>query len=200
MQYQLQPTHIFLLIAVAIIIVIKTSLRFLKGHERAAIFRFGRFAGIRGPGPILMIPLWIEQMQRVNLLVVTNNVSVSEVITKDNITISLNAVLTFRVTEPDKVVVVLGDLDFAIGQIAQSSIRSVVKHLDLDELVSDRDNLDQKLKNELDKHCDSLGIEVIALKFKDFDIPDEYIVKQQFDTSRQLASLQEQQNKTQDKT
>ena len=132
-------------IAIAVIIMIATSIRILKEYERAVIFRLGRFINTRGPGLVLMIPFWIERMQRISLRVIVNDVTPQDVITKDNVSVNVNAVLTFRVTEPDKAVIEVEDFGFAISQIAQTTLRSALGRAELDDLLSEREKLNQDL-------------------------------------------------------
>ena len=160
-------------IAIGVIILIATSIRILKEYERAVIFRLGRLTGTRGPGLVLMIPFWIERMQRVSLRVVVNDVTPQDVITKDNVSVSVNAVLTFRVTEPDKAVIEVEDFGFAIGQIAQTTLRSVLGRAELDDLLSERDKLNQDLEEIIKKHCEPWGVEVQAVEIKHVDLPVE---------------------------
>ncbi len=150
-----------------------TSIRILKEYERAVIFRLGRFTGTRGPGLVIMIPFWIERMQRVSLRVVVNDVTPQDVITRDNVSVSVNAVLTFRITEPEKAVIEVEEFGFAISQIAQTTLRSVLGRAELDDLLSERDKLNQDLEEIIKKQCEPWGIEVHAMEIKHVDLPVE---------------------------
>ena len=160
-------------IAIAAVILLATSVRILKEYERAVIFRLGRLAGTRGPGLVLMIPLWIERMQRVSLRVIVNDVTPQDVITKDNVSVSVNAVLTFRVMKPDKAVIEVEEFGFAIAQIAQTTLRSVLGRAELDDLLSERDKLNQDLENIIKKQCEPWGVEVQSMEIKHVDLPVE---------------------------
>jgi regulator of protease activity HflC (stomatin/prohibitin superfamily) len=167
----IQPYHFA--IAIGLIIMLTTSVRILKEYERAVVFRLGRFAGTRGPGLVLMIPFWIERMQRISLRVIVNDVTPQDVITKDNVSVSVNAVLMFRVTEPDRAVIELEEFGFAISQVAQTTLRSVLGHAELDDLLSERDKLNQDLATIIKQQCEPWGIEVIAMEIKHVDLPVE---------------------------
>lgn len=167
----IQPYHFA--IAIGVIIMFATSIRILKEYERAVIFRLGRFTNTRGPGLVLMIPFWIERMQRVSLRVIVNDVTPQDVITKDNVSVSVNAVLTFRVTEPDRAVIEVEDFGFAIGQIAQTTLRSVLGRAELDDLLSERDKLNQDLEEIIKKQCEPWGVEVQSMEIKHVDLPVE---------------------------
>ena len=160
-------------IAIAVIIMVATSVRILKEYERAVIFRLGRFTSTRGPGLILMIPFWIERMQRISLRVIVNDVTPQDVITKDNVSVSVNAVLMFRVTEPDKAVIEVEEFGFAISQFAQTTLRSVLGRAELDDLLSERDKLNQDLEEIIKKQCEPWGVEVLAMEIKHVDLPVE---------------------------
>ncbi len=160
-------------IAIAVIIMFATSVRILKEYQRAVVFRLGRFTGTRGPGLVLLIPFWIERMQRISLRVIVNDVTPQDVITKDNVSVSVNAVLTFRVTEPDKAVIEVEEFGFAISQIAQTTLRSVLGRAELDDLLSERDKLNQDLEEIIKKQCEPWGVEVLAMEIKHVDLPVE---------------------------
>lgn len=171
MLQEIQPYHFA--IAIGVIILLATSIRILKEYERAVIFRLGRFTNTRGPGLVLMIPFWIERMQRISLRVIVNDVTPQDVITKDNVSVSVNAVLTFRVTEPDKAVIEVEDFGFAIGQIAQTTLRSVLGRAELDDLLSEREKLNQDLEDIIKRQCEPWGVEVLAMEIKHVDLPVE---------------------------
>ena len=160
-------------IAIVVVIMLATSIRILKEYERAVVFRLGRFKSSRGPGLVMLIPFWIERMQRVSLRIVVNDVTPQDVITKDNVSVSVNAVLTFRVTEPDKAVIEVEDFGFAISQIAQTTLRSVLGRAELDDLLSERDKLNKDLEDIIKKQCEPWGVEVHAMEIKHVDLPAE---------------------------
>ena len=168
---QIEPLYFTL--AVVGILLLATSIRILKEYERAVIFRLGRLTGTRGPGLVFMIPFWIERMQRVSLRVIVNDVTPQDVITKDNVSVSVNAVLNFRVIEADKAVIEVEDFGFAIGQVAQTTLRSVLGRAELDDLLSEREKLNQDLEDIIRKHCEPWGVEVLAMEIKHVDLPVE---------------------------
>lgn len=167
----IEPYHVA--IAIGVIIMIATSVRILKEYERGVIFRLGRFINTRGPGLIIMIPFWIERMQRVSLRVIVNDVTPQDVITKDNVSVNVNAVLTFRVTEPDRAVIEVEDFGFAISQIAQTTLRSALGRAELDDLLSERDKLNQDLGEIIKRQCEPWGVEVHTMEIKHVDLPVE---------------------------
>lgn len=171
MPEQILPIHF--IIAIFVVIMLATSFRIMKEYERAVVFRLGRFTSTRGPGLVLLIPFWIERMQKISLRIVVNDVTPQDVITKDNVSVSVNAVLTFRVTEPDKAVIEVEEFGFAISQIAQTTLRSVLGRAELDDLLSERDKLNQDLEEIIKKQCEPWGVEVHSMEIKHVDLPVE---------------------------
>ncbi len=163
----------YYIITILVVIMLATSIRILKEYERAVVFRLGRFTGTRGPGLVLLIPFWIERMQKVSLRIVVNDVTPQDVITKDNVSVSVNAVLTFRVTEPDRAIIEVEEFGFAISQIAQTTLRSVLGRAELDDLLSERDKLNQDLEEIIKKQCEPWGVEVHSMEIKHVDLPVE---------------------------
>ena len=155
------------------IVALMTSVRILKEYERAVVFRLGRLSGVRGPGLVLLIPFWIERMERVSLRTVVQDVTPQDVITKDNVSVSVNAVLSFRVVVPDKAVIDVEDFGFAIGQLAQTTLRSVLGRAELDELLSERDKLNQDLESIIRTHSEAWGVNVSSMEIKHVDLPTE---------------------------
>ena len=158
---------------VVLVIAILTSVRILREYERAVVFRLGRLTGARGPGLILLIPFWIERMQRASLRTVVQDVTPQDVITKDNVSVSVNAVLTFRIVDAAKAVVEVEDFGFAISQLAQTTLRSVLGSAELDDLLSEREKLNQELEEIIRRHSETWGISVIAMEIKHVDLPAE---------------------------
>jgi len=146
--------------------------KILKEYERGVIFRLGRFAGVRGPGLIILIP-YIEKMVKVNLRTVVMDVPPQDVITKDNISIKVNAVVYFRVISPSKAVLEVEDFYYATSQISQTTLRSVVGQFELDEILSHRDKINQELQDVIDKQTDPWGVKVSAVEIKHIDLPPE---------------------------
>jgi regulator of protease activity HflC (stomatin/prohibitin superfamily) len=149
-----------------------TNLRVIKQFERGIIFRFGRVQeGIRGPGLTMLIPI-ADRMQKVNMQIVTMPVPAQDGITRDNVTVRVDAVIYFRVADPMKVAVDVQDYVSAIGQVAQTSLRSIIGKSDLDDLLSNREGLNQGLELMLDSPAMGWGIHIDRVEIKDVALPD----------------------------
>ena len=157
---------------ILILFVLANSLRILREYERGVIFRLGRFVGVRGPGLIILVP-FIERMVKVSLRTVAMDVPPQDVITRDNVSVRVNAVLYFRVVEPEKAIIEVEDFLFATSQLAQTTLRSVVGQAELDELLSERDKLNAQVQTILDEATDPWGIKVMTVEMKDVDLPME---------------------------
>jgi regulator of protease activity HflC (stomatin/prohibitin superfamily) len=157
---------------ILILFVVANSLRILREYERGVIFRLGRFVGVRGPGLIILIP-FIERMVKVSLRTVAMDVAPQDVITKDNVSVRVNAVLYFRVVEPEKAIIDVENYLFATSQLAQTTLRSVVGQAELDELLAERDRLNAQVQTILDEATDQWGIKVMTVEMKDVDLPME---------------------------
>ncbi|WP_457591149.1 slipin family protein [Geoglobus sp.] len=159
--------------AIAVVLLFLISgLKIVKEYERGVIFRLGRLVGARGPGLFFVIPL-LENMQVVDLRTVTYDVPSQEVVTKDNVTVRVNAVVYYRVLDPEKAVTEVFDYRFATAQIAQTTLRSVIGQADLDELLSEREKLNVKLQEIIDEATNPWGIKVSAVEIKDVELPKE---------------------------
>ena len=158
---------------VFILIVIASSVRVVQEYERGVVFRLGRvLAGAKGPGLFFLIPL-IDRMVKVNLQVVTLDVPPQDVITKDNVTLRVNAVVYFQVFQPVKAVVEIQNYFFATSQIAQTTLRAVLGKVDLDEILTERDRLNSDLQRIIDDVTDPWGVKVSLVEVKDVDLPQE---------------------------
>jgi regulator of protease activity HflC (stomatin/prohibitin superfamily) len=155
------------------LVLILTSVRILREYERAVVFRLGRLSGVRGPGFVLLIPFWIERMERVSLRTIVQDVTPQDVITRDNVSVNVNAVLSFRVVTPEKAVIEVEDFGFAISQLAQTTLRSVLGRAELDELLAERVKLNQDLEEIIRKHSEDWGVHVLAMEIKHVDLPTE---------------------------
>jgi regulator of protease activity HflC (stomatin/prohibitin superfamily) len=144
----------------------------LKEFERGVVFRLGRLVGARGPGLIILIP-GIERMQRVDLRTVTFDIPSQDVITRDNVSVKVNAVLYFRVVDPTKAVVEVEDYLVATEQLAQTTMRSICGQAELDELLSERDQINEKIQQILDEQTDPWGIKVVTVELKHIDLPPD---------------------------
>jgi len=154
------------------IVLLSNALRILREYERGVVFRLGRFVGTRGPGLIILVPL-IERMVRVSLRTIAMDVPPQEMITRDNVSVRVNAVLYFRVMTPEKAIIDVEDFLFATSQLAQTTLRSVVGQAELDELLSARDKLNVRMQTILDEATDTWGIKVSTVEIKDVDLPVE---------------------------
>ena len=154
------------------IMLLSSAIRILREYERGVIFRLGRLVGAKGPGLILLIPL-VDRMTKVSLRVVTMDIPPQDVITKDNVTIKVNAVLYFRVIESDKAVVEVEDFLYATSQLAQTTLRSVLGEVELDELLSKREKINMRLQTIIDQQTDPWGIKVSIVEVKHVDLPQD---------------------------
>jgi len=161
-----------ILLVILGVIFLANALRVLREYERGVVFRLGRVIGAKGPGLILLIPL-IDRMQKVSLRLVTMDVAPQDVITRDNVSIKVNAVVYFRVIDPVKAVISVENYLFATSQLAQTTLRSVCGQAELDELLAERDKINAHLQEILDKHTDPWGIKVTVVELKHIDLPQE---------------------------
>lgn len=163
-------TLIVVLVIVAVILI--SSVKILYEYERGVIFRLGRIVGARGPGFIIVIP-FLERMVRVSLRLVTMDVPPQDVITRDNVSVKVNAVVYFRVLEPVKAILQVENFLYATSQLAQTTLRSTLGQVELDELLAEREKLNVKLQEVLDKQTDAWGIKVTMVEVKYVDLPQE---------------------------
>jgi regulator of protease activity HflC (stomatin/prohibitin superfamily) len=161
-----------IVILFALVIIISSSIKILREYERAVIFRLGRLIGGKGPGIVFLIP-FIDKMVRVSLRTVTFDIPPQDIITKDNVSIKVNAVLYFHVVEPEKSIVSVENFMYATNQIAQTTLRSILGQSDLDELLSERDKINKKLQQIIDDHTEPWGIKVTSVEVKQIDLPIE---------------------------
>ena len=162
----LAPYALLLALAVALL---WASVRVLREYERAVVFTLGRFSGVRGPGLVLLVPL-VQQMQRVGLRTVVLDVPSQDVISRDNVSVKVNAVVYFRVVDADRAVIEIEDYMAATSQLAQTTLRSVLGRHDLDEMLAERDRLNQDIQAILDAQTDAWGIKVGNVEIKHVDI------------------------------
>lgn len=162
------------LIIVFSIIILANSIRILREYERGVVFRLGRLTprGARGPGLIILVPI-IDRMVKVSLRTVVMDVPPQDVITQDNVSIKVNAVVYFRVIAPEKAIVEVENFLFATSQISQTTLRSVLGQSELDDLLSQREKINQKLQQIIDAHTGPWGIKVSNVEVKQIDLPQE---------------------------
>jgi regulator of protease activity HflC (stomatin/prohibitin superfamily) len=159
-------------IIVLIIFFLSAALRILNEYERGVIFRLGRVIAAKGPGLIILIPL-IDKMVKVSLRLVAMDVDPQDVITRDNVSVKVNAVIYFRVIEPVKAIVEVENYSYAMSQLAQTTLRSVCGQAELDELLAEREKINTELQEILDMHTDPWGIKVATVELKHIDLPSE---------------------------
>ena len=163
--------YVTIFLIIVIVFLIRASLRVTQEYERGVIFRLGRFAGVRGPGLIPLIPL-IERMVRVDLRVVTMDVPAQEVITRDNVSVRVNAVVYFRVFDPKMAVINVVDYIKSTFQIAQTTLRSVLGQSELDELLAHREKINDTLQKIIDEQTEPWGVKVSIVEVKDVELPE----------------------------
>jgi regulator of protease activity HflC (stomatin/prohibitin superfamily) len=149
-----------------------STFKILNEYERGVVFRLGKFAGIRGPGLIILIP-GIEKMTKVDLRLVTMDVPAQDIITKDNVTLKVNAVVYFKVSDPSKAIISVENFYHATAQIAQTTLRSVIGQYELDEMLAHRDKINVRLQEILDELTEPWGIKVTNVEVKAIDLPVE---------------------------
>ena len=154
-----------------LLIVLSTAIKTVPEYRRIVLFRLGRLVGSRGPGLVFIIP-FIDRAVTVDLRILTLDVPVQEVITKDNVAIKVNAVVYFRVLEPSKSVVEVENYVIATSQLAQTTLRSVVGSVELDEVLSSREKINQELQKIIDDRTDPWGIKVSAVEVKELELPE----------------------------
>jgi len=159
-------------IVVVLLIIIPMAVKIVTEYERGVIFRLGRLVGAKGPGLFLIIP-FIDRMVKVDLRVITMDVPSQEVITKDNVTVRVNAVVYFRVVDPESSVVKVLDHVRATSQISQTTLRNILGQSELDELLMQREKLNQMLQKIIDEHTDPWGVKVSTVEIKEVELADE---------------------------
>lgn len=155
-----------------LLIILASAIRILREYDRGVIFRLGRLIGVKGPGLILLIPL-IDRMVKVSLRTVVMDVPTQDVITKDNVSIKVNAVVYFRVMQPDKAIIEVENYLFATSQLSQTTLRSILGQSELDELLSQRDKINLELAKIIDHQTEPWGIKVSNVEVKHIDLPQE---------------------------
>jgi regulator of protease activity HflC (stomatin/prohibitin superfamily) len=162
------------LVAVLVLVLffLYSAIKVLNEYERGVIFRLGRVIKAKGPGLIILIPV-IDRMVKVSMRLVASDVDPQDVITRDNVSVKVNAVIYFRVVNPVKAIVEVEHYAYAMSQLAQTTLRSVCGQAELDELLSERDKINNQLQEILDTHTDPWGIKVATVELKHIDLPTE---------------------------
>src|SRR5512138_3740467 len=165
-------TYSTVVLVVLGILLLTSAIKILREYERGVVFRLGRAVGAKGPGLILLIPI-VDKMVRVQLRTVAMDVPPQDVITRDNVTVKVNAVIYFRVLDANRAVLEVENYLYATSQIAQTTLRSTLGESDLDQLLSNRDEINLKLQQVIDRHTEPWGIKVSTVEVKNVDLPQE---------------------------
>src|SRR6185295_17073891 len=161
----------FYIVGAIIIVLLLLSLRVVKEYERGVIFFLGKVTGVRGPGLIILIPIF-ERMVKVTLRTVTMNIPSQKIISKDNVSIDIAAVAYYHVVDPKKSVIAIENVYNAVNQISQTTVRNVVGQFMLDQLLSQTLDINSQIKNVIDAHTEPWGVQVTAVEIKDITLPD----------------------------
>lgn len=155
-------------------IILLRSFRILNEYERGVIFRLGKFSSVKGPGLIILVPI-LDKMVKVSLRTVALDVPAQDIITKDNVSVKVNAVVYFRVTNPELAIIQVEDYLYASSLVSQTTLRSVLGQSELDELLSHRDMINSKLKDIIDRETEPWGIKIMNVELKNVDLPQEMV-------------------------
>ncbi|MBN1276646.1 MAG: slipin family protein [Deltaproteobacteria bacterium] len=166
------PSPFYVLAVVLIVLFLASAIKILREYERGVIFRLGRVIDTKGPGLIILIPV-IDKMIKVSLRLVAMDVPPQDVITRDNVSVKVNAVVYFRVMDPTRATIEVENYLFATSQLAQTTLRSVCGQVELDELLAEREKINTRLQSILDRHTDPWGIKVANVEVKHIDLPIE---------------------------
>lgn len=169
-----------------VIAIIAASIRILKEYERGVIFTLGRFSGVKGPGLILVIP-FIQKMVKTDLRTIVHDVPSQDVISQDNVSVKVNAVVYYRVVDPEKAIIQVESFNDATSQLAQTTLRSVLGGHDLDEMLAEREKLNEDIQEILDKQTDAWGIKISNVEIKHIDLDESMIraIAKQAEAERQ---------------
>jgi regulator of protease activity HflC (stomatin/prohibitin superfamily) len=157
---------------VLVVLFVSSAIKILREYERGVVFRLGRLIAAKGPGIIFLIP-FVDKMVKVSLRTIAMDVPPQDVITRDNVSVKVNAVIFFRVVDPDRAVVQVDDFLYATSQIAQTTLRSVLGQHELDDLLSARDKINQQLQRIIDEQTDPWGVKVTTVEIKHVDLPQD---------------------------
>jgi regulator of protease activity HflC (stomatin/prohibitin superfamily) len=172
-----------------VLVILSQAIKIVREYERAVIFRLGRFSGVKGPGIFFLIPI-IDRTIQLDLRVVTIDVAKQVVITRDNVSVDVDAVIYYRVVEPSKAVIQVENYKTATSLLAQTTLRDVLGQIDLDDLLSKREELNKKLQEILDRHTDPWGIKVVGVTLRDVSLPDSMMraIAKQAEAEREKRS------------
>ena len=172
-----------------VFVILSQAIRIVREYERVVIFRLGRFSGVKGPGIFFIIP-YIDRVRQLDLRVVTIDVAKQVVITKDNVSVNVDAVIYYRVVDPGRAVIQVENYKMATSLLAQTTLRDVLGQIELDDLLSKRDELNKKLQEILDQHTDPWGIKVVAVTLRDVSLPESMMraIAKQAEAEREKRS------------
>lgn len=162
------------IIGFIVLIILIRSFRILNEYERAVIFRLGKFSKVKGPGLIILVPI-VDRMVRVSLRTIALDVPSQDIITRDNVSVKVNAVIYFKVADPNKAIIQVEDFMYATSLVSQTTLRSVLGQSEMDELLAHRDMINAKLKELIDNQTEPWGIQVNNVELKNVDLPQEMI-------------------------
>jgi len=183
------PLTVLAVIVFFVFLILVNSIKILKEYERGVVFRLGRLIGAKGPGIFILIPM-VDKMVRVDLRVRTYDVPPQDVITKDNVSVKVNAVLYFQIIDPNKAIVSVANFFEATSQIAQTTLRSVLGQVELDDLLANREKINAELQHIIDDQTEPWGIKVSVVEVKNVDLPPEMIraIAKQAEAERERRS------------
>jgi regulator of protease activity HflC (stomatin/prohibitin superfamily) len=164
----------YLLLTLIVVVFLYSSIRILREYQRGVVFTLGRFTGVKGPGLIILIP-FLQQMVKVDLRVVVQDVPSQDVISRDNVSVKVSAVLYFRIVDPEHAIIRVEDFMAATSQLAQTTLRSVLGKHELDEMLAERDKLNADIQGILDQQTDAWGIKVTNVEIKHIDLNESMI-------------------------
>jgi regulator of protease activity HflC (stomatin/prohibitin superfamily) len=168
------PIEVYGVFILFIVIILASALKILREYQRGVIFLLGRFQGVKGPGLIIVVPV-IQQIVKVDLRVIVMDVPSQDVISRDNVSVKVNAVVYFRVVDPEKAIIQVEDYFAATSQLAQTTLRSVLGQHELDEMLAERDRLNDDIRTILDQQTDAWGIKVANVEIKHVDLDESMI-------------------------
>ena len=164
----------YLLLALVVVVFLSAAVRILREYQRGVVFTLGRFTGVKGPGLIILVP-FVQQMVKVDLRVVVQDVPPQDVISRDNVSVKVNAVLYFRIVDAERAIIQVEDFMAATNQLAQTTLRSVLGKHELDEMLAERDKLNSDIQEILDQRTDAWGIKVSNVEIKHVDLNESMI-------------------------
>lgn len=167
-----QNLSFWLPIVIIAIFILSSAIKILQEYERGVVFRLGRLVGVKGPGLVFIIPI-IDRLVKVSLRIITMDIPAQDVITKDNVSVKINAVVYFRVVDPAKAIVSIENYIYATSQLAQTTLRSVCGEAELDEILAHREKINMKIQSILDRMTEPWGIKISAVEVKHIDLPQE---------------------------